>query len=194
MNCADIRLRSTLAAALACISTVSAVAISAPEPAADFEILSENSATPLEKRAATACCASRTDCNTVSGTNSHGDHWCYGYWSGNKVFSQAEADVSKCLSNLHHESGYKCISVAGSRCAQNTDIFTGYDARLYDNSKFSDATNRAIKSAIQAAVGQKFDPKSDVGSDGYIEFSHVADNGSGIRAMQIYTTANKVGC
>lgn len=182
---------------LACASTVSAAAVSLAEPSddfVDFEITSHNNETSIEKRAGTACCVSRTSCNTVSGTTSGGQHWCYGYWSGNKKFTQAEAGVAKCLSNLHHESGYKCISVAGSRCAKNTDIFTGYDERLYDNTKFSDATNKAIKAAIQAAVGQKFDPKNDIRGDGYISFSHVADNGSGIRGMKIYTTANKVGC
>lgn len=71
---------------------------------------------------------------------------------GDNVFSQGDADVINCLTNLHYQqSGDMCISVAGSSCDNGYVSGGGRVQNLWISSNNLDA---AQSSAIQGAYGQ----------------------------------------
>jgi len=158
---------------LAAVASLSAGALAVPSPAV----------------AGTACCAKIGDCTTVSGTTDGGLHWCYGYHGGGIEFSNDDGKVAQCLTDLHYKQNSACITTKGSSCDTGIgpDVVSAHESRLYGNHQLSSDDSLAIQAAIGAAVanGLKWSDDTTKGP-GYILFSRVADNGSGIRGMEIY--------
>jgi hypothetical protein len=145
-------------------------------------------------QSATACCEEIEDCYTLSGKTDDGLNWCAGSWTGTTNWTQGDADTAKCLTNLHYVQNDKCITKSGSSCDNgdsSPDVAKAYDTFLYGNYQLSSNDSRAIQAAMDAMVGKQIDLDVDAGSDGYIVFSHVADNGSGINGIEVY---NSGGC
>lgn len=142
---------------------------------------------------ATACCEEIEDCYTLSGKTDDGLNWCAGYWAGNTNWTQGDADAAKCLTNLHYVQNDKCITKAGSSCDNgdaSPDVVTAYDTFLYGPYQLSSDDSRAVQAAMDALVGRSIDLNADIDSDGYVQFVHVADNGSGINGIEIYNSGS----
>lgn len=121
-------------------------------------------------------------------TNPAKNHRCYGFQNGLVSFTPADQSVSKCLTNLHFTQDSACITTAGSSCeGPQTTIVSAHDSMLYGNHQISSDDSLAIQAAMDdaAATGLKWSDDTSNGP-GYINFVHVADNGSGIRGIEIY--------
>jgi hypothetical protein len=117
-----------------------------------------------------------------------GSNWCYGYYNGNQVWSQKDAEVAKCITDLHASQDSACISKAGSPCDLNdSQILLVQENRLDGSNQLSEENAEAIRAAIQAAAdeGVTWQPEGTFGLAQSIEFSHVADNGAGIRGVTV---------
>ncbi|KAJ5091617.1 hypothetical protein NUU61_006487 [Penicillium alfredii] len=106
-----------------------------------------------------APCAEYFDGEFMAGTDQDGAPlpWAHCYVEGDQNFTQQDADVAKCLTNLHYVQEDTCISVKGSMCdngyldgggrIQNTQLSLLYDAQLTADQ------SSAMQYAIQSMVG-----------------------------------------
>ncbi|KAK3669497.1 hypothetical protein LTR78_010644 [Recurvomyces mirabilis] len=140
--------------------------------------------------AATACCDSSGSCYTKSGTTAGGLNWCYGFQNGQKPWTAGDNGAAKCLVNLHLNQNSACITTAGSSCddagnspevlcAHSTELFGGYQLDSDDASAIQAAMDDAFASGLMWSDSTAQGP-------GYVVFTHVADNGSGVKGIQIF--------
>lgn len=112
-----------------------------------------------------------------------------GFYNGPELFTQKDADVAKCLVDLHANQDSACITKAGSSCDLNdSQLARVVEVRLSGSHQLSAENAEAIRAAIQAAADQGI--TWDRGEQS-IQFAQEADNGSSVRGVSAIWDSDK---
>ncbi|KAI9702951.1 MAG: hypothetical protein M1836_008165 [Candelina mexicana] len=126
----------------------------------------------------TACCPSvDLGCQTTKGTTDDGKHYSYCYTKGPTKWLQGEADVSKCLTDLHVSQATKCIGTATTKCDLGADVHKAVTApKVPGNGPLKQDDGNVIKYALQQAVKDGISLKFD--DTNWLEVVRTSDNGN----------------
>ncbi len=126
----------------------------------------------------TACCAgSDSECYTASGKTDDDKHYAYCYWKGDYKWTQKDADVAKCLTNLHAHQSSACIGTETTKCDLGPDIHKAHASAWYGNHQLEPDDEKTIAFALDQAVKDGLSLK--LAKTYWLEVARTADNGNG---------------
>ncbi|KAI9714233.1 MAG: hypothetical protein M1812_006454 [Candelaria pacifica] len=129
----------------------------------------------------TACCTATDSCSYHDGKTPDGYNYEYCYLPGQHKFTQAEADIAKCLVDLHAEKAVKCISTEGSTCNKHSGdkdlIRRAQTGEVPGDKALNGLTANIIQYALDQAVINGLSLTFD--DTNWLTVTRTADNGNG---------------
>lgn len=126
-------------------------------------------------------------CYTWKGKTADGKHWQICYKKGDHVLSQGEADVAKCLTDLHVAQATTCIDTKDTKCevegGVTPDIKRAQIGGFAKDVKINADTGEVIKFALDEAVKEKlYFRKSKLD---WLVLARTSDNGNGASLQKL---------
>lgn len=130
----------------------------------------------------TTCCTNDLPtCRFNAGKTIYGHGFYACFYEGDATITDADVDAMKCMINLHHLQGDKCIDFAGSTCANGYPGGGLMDGKMHeffthhldDRNKVSAQDSQTLQAAAESMRGKKIDYAQ--GGDGAISVVVIDD-------------------